>query len=366
MRHPARLFSLLFLILGLCLMPIASAAGDGTDAGDGTTIGTGDGGGSGGDGGNGGGGDGGVTGPPGVSVPRVMVEGFTVEPQVVFAGQEFTVNFSLRNTSKVTYVQNMMVTISSPDSAFLPVGGSSSLFIPRIRAERAAGQSMTFRALPSLEAKPYTLTISIDYEYSKINSYQSSETLAIEVNQELRADASAPQLTPAALSPGQQGSLTFSVQNQGKSKLFNAKATIGEGQSLAPVEAFIGSIEHGGSGAVDLTVTALEPTSGPVNVEVTYEDVTGKSFTLSKEVPVEIMELAPEGEPGGEEFPMEPEPSAASGLPIIPIVIGAVVLIAAVVTFLIVRGARRRKARLADEASLAAMAGDPLIGDDWS
>lgn len=362
MRHPARLFSLLFLILGLCLMPVASAAGDGTEGGDGTTVGDG-----GGTGGNGGGGDGGgVTGPPGVSVPRVMVEGFTVEPQVVFAGQEFTINFSLRNTSKVTYVQNMMVTIASPDSAFLPVGGSSSLFVPRIRAEGAAGQSMTFRALPSLEAKPYTLTISLDYEDSKINSYQSSETLAIEVNQELRADASAPQLTPAALNLGQQGSLTFSVQNQGKSKLFNAKATIGEGQALAPVEAFIGSIEPGGSGAVDLTVTALEAATGPVKVDVTYEDVTGKSFTLTREVPVEIMEMAPEGEPGGEEFPMEPSAPEAGGLPIIPIVIGAAVLIAAVVTLLIVRGARRRKARLADEASIAAMAGDPLIGDDWA
>ncbi|NHB85812.1 hypothetical protein G7085_17945 [Tessaracoccus sp. HDW20] len=55
---------------------------------------------------------------------------------------------------------------------------------------------MTFRALPSLEAKPYQLTIEVEYEDPSANAYQSSETLAVEVNQELRADTSVPQVTP--------------------------------------------------------------------------------------------------------------------------------------------------------------------------
>lgn len=363
MRSPARLLSLLLLVLSLCLMPISSAAGDpsedGSSTGDGSSgSGTGTGSGSGsGDGG-------GSQGPAGVSVPRVMVEGFTVEPPTVFAGQEFTVNFSLRNTSKTTAVQNMLVTVSSPDSAFLPLGGSSSLFVSRIRAERVSGQTMTFRALPSLEAKPYPLTIALEYEDTQANAYQSSETLAIEVNQELRAAASTPQLLPTSLTVGQQGSLTFTVQNQGKAKLFNATATIAEGQGLAPGEAFVGNIDPGSSGAVDMTVTALEPTTGPVRVDVTYEDVAGESFTLAQEIAVDVVESAPQEEPG-EEFPMEPEPMG-TGLPVLPLAIGAAILIAAVVTLLLVRANRRKKARLEDEASLAAMSGDPLIGDDWS
>ncbi len=375
MKHTARVISLLLLVFGLCLVPVSGAAGDPADTGDTSTSDTGSGNGDGtgdtgtGDTGSGdtgsNGSDGGTTqGPPGVSVPRVMVEGFVIEPQTIFAGQEFTVNFSLRNTSKLTQVQNIKVTVSSPDSAFLPQGGSSSLYISRIRAERVSGQTMTFRALPSLEAKPYPLTIAIEYEDTKANAYQSSETLAIEVNQELRADASVPQLTPAALTIGQQGSMTFTIQNQGKAKLFNAKASIAEGQAIAPTEAFVGTIDAGTSGSVDMTVTAVEAASVPVKVTISYEDVTGKSFTLDKEVPVEVAEAAAPVDMGMEDPGMEVEPEPAS-FPVVPVVIGAVVLIALIALILIVRAAKRRKARREDEASLAAMAGDPLIGDDW-
>ena len=158
--------------------------------------------------------------------------------------------------------------------------------------------------------------------------------------------------------------MTFTIQNQGKAKLFNAKASIAEGQAIAPTEAFVGAIDAGTSGSVDMTVTAVEAASAPVKVTISYEDVTGKSFTLDKEVPVEVAEAAPPVDMGMEDPGMEVEPEPAS-FPVVPVVIGAVALIALLALILIVRAAKRRKARREDEASLAAMAGDPLIGDDW-
>ncbi|SHJ19169.1 hypothetical protein SAMN02745244_01931 [Tessaracoccus bendigoensis DSM 12906] len=371
MKPITRLTTLLVILLSLCLIPMTSAAGDesgdgqpgtsgstGSDNGSGTSSGS-----STGSGGNSGDGSGGGTqGPAGVSVPRVMVEGFSVEPQVVFAGQEFTVNFSLRNTSTTTRVQNLKVTVASPDTAFLPVGGSSSLFVSRIRAERVSGQSMTFRALPSLEAKPYQLTIAVEYEDALANAYESTETLAIEVNQELRADASIPQVTPEMLTVGQQASMTFTIQNQGKSKLFNAKATIAEGQALAPAEAFIGSIDPGTSGAVDLTVTANEPATGPIDVVVSYEDVTGEPFTFTRQVDLSISEAQPQEEYPGEIPEPEPEPA---GFPFLPLVAVVVVVALLVTALLIARAARKRRAAREDAESLAALSGDNLIGDDW-
>ncbi len=380
MKLRTRLPALLILILGLCFVPIASAAGDndggstsqpggsgsGSDGGSGTGDGTGGGTGGGGTGGTGGGtpgGDPGTQGPAGVSVPRVMVEGFSIAPQKIFAGQDFTVNFSLRNTSTKTQVQNLKVTVSSPDAAFLPIDGSSSLYVSRIRAERVSGHTMNFRALPSLEAKPYQLVIAVEYEDPSANAYSSSETLAIEVNQELRADASTPQVTPAVLNIGQQGSMTFSVQNQGKSKLFNAKVTIPEGQALAPAEAFVGGVEPGTSGAVDMTVTAAQPATGPVEVVITYEDVRGQLFTVKKQVEVPVQEAVPPTMP--EDDPSMQPPPEEGGFPLLPVGIGAAVLLLAATAFLIVRSARKRRAAREDEASLAALAGENLVGDDW-
>lgn len=93
-----------------------------------------------------------------------------------------------------------------------------------------------------------------------------------------------------------------------------------------------------------MTVTAVEVASVPVKVTISYEDVTGKSFTLDKEVPVEVAEVAPPVDMGMEDPGMEVEPEPAS-FPVVPVVIGAVALIALLALILIVRAAKRRKAR---------------------
>lgn len=349
MKNLARILSLLVLTLAMCLVPLSSAAGDGEGAG---------GNGSGGSG-SGGGGDA----PPvsGVSVPRVMVEDFSVNPGRVFAGQAFTVDFALRNTSTATRVQNLKVTLASPDTAFLPTGGSSSIFIPRISAGRSSSQSMSFRALPALEAKPYPLTITVEYEDGNANPFSATETLAIEVNQELRVDSSLPTIVPQGLMIGQQGSMTFAIQNQGKAKLFNARVTVAEGQSIAAVDHFVGTIEPGASGAVDLTVTANEVSTTPVELVITYEDVNGEQFRLSRQVDVPVMEEVPPVEPGIPEEPMPEE----MGFPWFAVIAGTVLLCGLAAVVIMMAASRRRRAALEDEASLAAMSGDPLITDDW-
>ncbi len=350
MKNLARILSLLVLTLAMCLVPLTSAAGDGEGTG---------GNGSGGSGSGGGGGE--VPPVGGVSVPRVMVEDFSVNPQQVFAGQGFTVHFSLRNTSTTTRVQNLKVTLASPDTAFLPTGGSSSIFISRISAGKSSSQSMSFRALPALEAKPYPLTITVEYEDGNANPFTATETLAIEVNQELRVDSSMPSVVPQGLMVGQQGSLTFSIQNQGKAKLFNARVTVAEGQAIAAVDHFVGTIEPGASGAVDVTVTANEVSMAPVELVISYEDVNGEPFSLTKQIEVPVMEEVGPVDPG---FPEEPMPEEM-GFPWLPVIVGIVLLggVAAVITMVVV--SRRRRAAREDEASLAALSGDPLITDDW-
>lgn len=361
-----RLALTVLAVLALAIAPTALAhadadgggsdvAGNGGGAGSGTGSGSGDGGGA-------DGGGGGTEGPAGISVPRVMVEEFDTSPGTIQAGQTFEVSFVLRNTSTKTRVSNMKVTVASPDAAFLPTASTSSLFIPGIRPGNYASRTMTFRALPSLEAKPYSMTISLEYEDSKANAYTSTENVAIEVTQELRASASSPQLLPEMLMVGQQGSLTFNIQNQGRSKLFNAKATIPEGQPITAPEVFVGTIEPGASGAVDMMVTAEAEAAGPVEILVTYEDDEGteKSFTQD----VQVM-AAPMPDPG-EMIPEEPFPGEEGpAIPWVPIlaVAGAAIL-ALVVIIVVVRRARHRKAAQADADLLASMDAEPLISED--
>jgi hypothetical protein len=93
MKMIHRLMLVVTMVLSLSLVPLSSAAGDPADEGSG-----GNGGGTVGSGGtsNGGGvvvpdpgGGGGSPAIPGISTPRVILAGFTTNPEVVQAGQTF-------------------------------------------------------------------------------------------------------------------------------------------------------------------------------------------------------------------------------------------------------------------------------------
>lgn len=338
------------------------SAGAFGDAGSGTGGDSGSG--TGGDSGSGtGSGDPGAT-VPGLSTPRVMLAGFVSTPAEVEAGADFTVSFTLRNTSKRTRVQNIKVSLSSGEGApFLPSGGSSSIFIDRISAGDDTIQTMSFHSLTSLEERPYQLQLSVEYEDAVANAYSSQEMVSVSVKQKVRADTSAPQVAPEVLQVGQDGSVSFNVHNQGKTKLFNAKATVKDGQAVSGEEIFIGTIEPGSSGAVDMIVSAQEESEKPLVIEVTYEDVDGTVTSLSKEVPLSVMPMM-------EEFPDDDfmdseEDMGFIGFPFWPLIVaGIVLLLIVLLVILLVRRSGRRKREREDMDSLSMLGDEPLVPND--
>ncbi len=330
-------------------------AGTGADGGTGTGPGTGTDPGS-------GVGDPGTT-VPGLSTPRVMLAGFVSTPAQVEAGADFTVSFTLRNTSKRTRVQNIKVSLSSGEgAAFLPADGSSSIFINRISAGDDSIQTMSFHSLSSLEERPYQMQLSVEYEDAVANAYSSQEMVSVSVKQKVRADTSVPQVVPEMLQVGQDGSVTFNIHNQGKTKLFNAKAVVKKGQHVTGEEMFIGTIEPGTSGAVDMLVHADEESEKPLVIEVTYEDVDGTVTALSKEVPMSVMPVMEEFPEDG--FPGEDE-DMGMGFPLWPLIIaGLVLLLIILLVVLLVRRAGRRKRERDDMDSLSMLSDEPLVPND--
>lgn len=337
-----------------------SGSGEGSGSGSGEGSGSGSGAGSGGAGAGGGVGDPGTT-VPGLSTPRVMLAGFVSTPTEVEAGQDFTVSFTLRNTSKRTRVENIKVSLAAGEgAAFLPADGSSSIFIPRISAADESIQTMTFHSLSSLEERPYQMQLSVEYEDAVANAYSSQEMVSVSVKQKVRADTSVPQVMPEMLMVGQDGSVTFNIHNQGKTKLFNAKAVVKEGQAVSGEEIFIGTIEPGTSGAVDMMVHADDESENPVIIEVTYEDAEGTVTALSKELPLSVMPMDV-----GEEYPEDMTFEEDSGLGIWPYVIGGVVLLLLILlAVMLVRRSRRRRRERDDVDSLSMMDEDPLMPAD--
>ena len=305
-------------------------------------------------------GDGGGSATSGGSIPRVMLTSFTTDPAEVYAGQNFLLHFSLSNMSTRTAVGNIKVTVASPDASFLPVGGASSMFISVIYAGQSAGGEMHFRALPTLEERPYLLSLSIEYEdLSNYQSLTTEETIAVVVRQRARAETSTITVMPEMLNVGQDANISFNLQNQGKARLFNTKVRVKAGQAVSGGEQFIGNIEPGAVGAVDMMVRADKTSTKPIILEISYEDAAGAVTTFEREVSLEISEASDD-----KDFvPIEPD-QGGGGFGILPLVLGAALLIGAGVGGYLVL--KKRKQRQEEElaASLEHLDAEPIVPVD--
>ena len=294
------------------------------------------------------------------STPRVMLTNFATNPPEVQAGSTFGLAFALQNMSSRTGVANLKVTVVAPDAAFLPVGGASSVYIPSIGAGQTATRQLEFRALPTLEERPYQLTLRIEYEDASNNAaLTAEETIAVVVRQRARAETGAMQVLPSQVSVGQDANISFTVQNQGKVRLFNTRVRVKDGQAVTGNEIFVGNVEPGASANVDLMVHAEQATTHPIILEISYEDSAGVATTIEREVTLEIIDLETE-----QTMEPEPQPEEGGGLGIVPLLLLGLLVIGGIVAAYVVR--ERRRARREEElaADLEHLDADPIVPVD--
>lgn len=294
------------------------------------------------------------------SQPRVMLTRFTTNPTEVLAGQSFKLAFALKNMSSRTAVGNIKVTVSAAESSFLPVNGASSVFIDSIGAEQTASRELEFRALPTLEEQPYQLTVRIEYEDSSTYApLTAEEAIAVVVRQNARAETGTIQVLPEIIEVGQDANISFPVQNKGKVRLFNTRAIVKPGQAVSGTEVFVGNIEPGASGNVDMMVHGDKVNDKPIVIQVIYEDAAGVESSFEREVNLEVTpEQGEMTEQGTEDTP---NPMAGAML---PLMVGALILIGAIVAGY-VWSQRRKKAKEAElAAGLEALDDEPLFPVD--
>ena len=294
------------------------------------------------------------------SVPRVIVSGFTTEPADVKAGGQFKLTLRITNTSSKTAVNNLEFNIQSEAegadpataaAAFLPVAGSSTVFLKSIGKEETKEITMDMTAKADLAQKPYIINLAMKYEDSKANQYESESSVSIPVQQEARLDVSDFQVMPDGIMVGQEANVMFSIYNTGKTKLYNTSVKF-VSDSISGGDAFAGNIEPGATANIDIMLAGQMPTmdDGIIKVLVTYEDEAGKENTIEKEITLFVNEEFIDENPmfPDEEFPMEEEGGTS---PLVPIIIIVILLIIGGVVFVILRRRKMKKEGMEDEIS---------------
>lgn len=291
------------------------------------------------------------------SVPRVIVTGFDTDPAEVKAGTNFKLIVHLKNTSKSTAVSNMLFDFQAPAAgtdaaaeapAFLPVSGSSSVYLEKIPANGTKDISIDLNARADLVQKPYSIALSMKYEDKDGGQFDADSSLAIPVKQEARYEFSEIQVSPGSVSVGQEANITCNLYNLGQVKMYNVKVHF-ESDAIQGQEQFIGNLDSGATGMIDAIVSAVSEAYEESNCKLvmTYEDDAGNVTTVEQTF---TMNVTPLQEMTDMDIMAEiPEETGSSPLPAI---FAAIIVVLGVIAAVILIRRRKKKKMQAEEEEL--------------
>lgn len=234
-------------------------------------------------------GSGGATGN--TSTPRLMVAGYETGKDTIYANESFTLTLHMENTAK-TSVSNIKLTLGSEENNFIPEGGVGNVFIDGMEPGEYKDVKFQLRAATGLEEKIYSLIVRSEYENGKAEAFSSEDTLYIPVSLRQRLSVTDIFLTEEQVEVGDTVEISGVVNNLGEGNLYNVAAYI-TGDNLKETQTYIGNIESGKSGTIDVLTKAIVVTEGEHitnEMMITYEDKDGKVYEQKTNIDVRVVE----------------------------------------------------------------------------
>jgi hypothetical protein len=306
------------------------------------------------------------TGKVGQSKPQIIVESYDYGGKAVTGGQEFNLSMKIRNTGSIAIGNCKMTVGSSSDdkdtaaaagSVFTPAKSSNTFFIPQIAPGAAVQKSIAL--LPKTDAAPnsYGVTVTFDYDAvvdNKRQALNASETITIPLTQPDRFEVGEPE-TDDQMFVGEDGQLSISYVNKGKSKIYNLAVKLEGNFETKDGDSYIGNLD---SGASDNFEASLQPAKAGTlkgTATFTYEDSTGKTRKIVKSFSGEVTAEEEPGSVAGAMNGMQGKKGAksakSSGLGWkLWLIIGCAAAAGVVVTVILVKRHKAKKRRLLEEA----------------
>ncbi len=299
----------------------------------------------------------------GKTVPRIIIDNYSMDPFPVNAGDDFNLKMSFLNTSKTVDVSNIKVTVSSTDGVFTPTETGNTFFLESIPSKQNVERELLLHVKPDAEQKSYMLTVDFEYEDDKGNPYTAKETMSVRVLQSPRLVTGQLNLMTDTF-VGQPVPIYLDFYNMGKSILYNLMVSVEgdfQGQNLSY---YVGNFESGRTDFFDVAITPMSAGTQTGSVLFSFEDANGKPIEVRKEFTLNVTEMMQEGpmldengmpiDPGIGKPGMPGMDGMPGGAPKISlwvyIIIGVVVLGIGAVVFIILRKRHvRRKEMSLDE-----------------
>lgn len=234
------------------------------------------------------------------SVPKLIIESYKLSSDKIYAGETFDLEFTIKNTSDSTNLQNVQIHIkdAGETATIVPAsGGSNTLYISKIGKGQSSSQKVSLQTAPDAAAKAYTLNVDFSYESASTNAaHTANETIAVPILQKIRLKCDEPTVYDDVSYLDSSTSMSIKMYNMGRSSVYNCIVEV-EGNGLKLEESYFGgTLSAGSTLAADISVIPSEAGDIQGTVVISYEDVYGEPgeerlpFTLHVEDPNAGME----------------------------------------------------------------------------
>ena len=291
--------------------------------------------------------------PTDPSTAILLLDGYTVEPQEIKAGDEFDLTLRIRNTSDKTVTDDPS-TLPELNKCVLPVSGASSFFIEKVAPGEVVEQTVRLKATASAGVDPVELTLANAFVQDN-TAKTSSDTFVLPVTQVSNLSLDPPSY-PIETYAGESFNLMMNLYNKGKSRLYNVSVYLDSDSMTADENYYAGNMESGSSKSYDVMVTPNADASGQISgdIVVTYEDAEGN--VTEKRTPINLNVATYEDMYGYYEEPdmmeggmmVDAEP-ASQGIPFWVWILVAVGVAGAAAVVIVVIVRKRKKAQVDDD-----------------
>ena len=228
--------------------------------------------------------------PLSAATPRVMVSDYTIKEGKVTAGKEFTLIVTLSNTSTKNTVKNLKLSLTSENGDLLPADGAGTAYVEQIDTDSETKLTFKMKARDGLEEKSYKLTLKTEYENTNGYEYSVEDSIFIPISLEQRLSVTDIFIPEESVQIGDVVEISAIVNNLGAGQLYNVAAEV-KGDNIQETSTYVGNIESGKSGTVDVLTKADIVTEGQHtknHLIITYENKEGKKFTQEEEIGVMV------------------------------------------------------------------------------
>lgn len=216
---------------------------------------------------------------------KLIIEGVTTSPEIVQPGDQFKINFKLKNNG-TREIQDIIIRLAGIEgknslSGFSPLNTTNEIYCGNLQKGRTSESSISMISDPQLKAGTYNLIISLSYREKGGRSYEESRITGVVLTNK-------PSLlitsldTPEVIKENMDKKVTLNFVNTGKAVLNDVLLTFSENDKK--YTKYYGTIEPGDENEYEQKLSSKGEIKGLV--EITYKDEMNKEGKITKDFSV--------------------------------------------------------------------------------